>query len=121
VWYLTAEEVARFNAAEVGENLLADFGLLDSAIQRPQTTVGGHDAYPDIHTKAAALFHSITRNHPFIDGNKRTAVIAAYVFYGLNDHVRNASQDDMIALAVDTSEGLLDVDAIAALLKQWVD
>jgi death-on-curing protein len=43
-------------------------------VHRPQTTVGGADAYPDVHSKAAALFHSLIRNHAFIDGNKRTAL-----------------------------------------------
>lgn len=91
-----------------------------SAILRPQTTVGGQDAYPDIHTKAAALFHSIARNHAFLDGNKRTAVIAVDVFYRLNGHTLSSPPEGDIALAVDTAEGLLDVTAIAGTLKQWV-
>lgn len=79
--YLTVEEIIEINETEVGPALLGDFGRLESAVLRPQTTVGGEDAYADIHTKAAALMHSLIRNHPFLDGNKRTGVIAIVVFY----------------------------------------
>ena len=85
--YLTVNEVLRIHEAEVGEDLLADFGLVDAAVQRPQQTVYGRDAYEDIHAKAAALFQSLARNHAFIDGNKRVAVTAVGVFYLLNGWV----------------------------------
>ena len=49
-----------------------DIGMLASALGRPKATVFGQDAYPDIWSKAAALMHSIIRNHPFLDANKRT-------------------------------------------------
>jgi death-on-curing protein len=74
--YLTVGDVLALHEQEVGANLLADFGLLESAVLRPQTTIGGEDAYPDLHTKAAAMFHSLARNHAFLDGNKRVAVAA---------------------------------------------
>lgn len=117
--YLTAGEVAAINEAESGPDLLADFGLLESAVLRPQQTIFGNDAYPDIHSKAAALLHSLIRNHPFIDGNKRTAVLAMLVFYGLNGSWIEAQQDELVALAVDVAEGILDVAAIAGRLKGW--
>jgi Fic/DOC family protein len=82
--------------------------------------VFGHDAYPDVDTQAAALMHSLIRNHPFIDGNKRTALIAVLMFYGLNGMWVDAEQDELIALAVDVAKGILDVTAIAGLLKGWV-
>ena len=55
-----------------------DAGLLSSAIARPRTTVFGEDAYPDLATKAAALFESLVRNHPLLDGNKRLAVVLTF-------------------------------------------
>jgi death on curing protein len=67
VRYLTTGEVVAINEAEVGPNLLADFGLLESAVLRPQQTAFGADAYQDVHSKAAALLHSLVNNHPFID------------------------------------------------------
>lgn len=82
--YPTASEVIEINSLEVGANLLSDFGRLESAVLRPQTTAGGEDAYADIHTKAAALLHSLVRNHPFVDGNKRTGVLAVAYFFRLN-------------------------------------
>ena len=118
--YLTAGDVLRLNEAEVGPNLLADFGLLESAVLRPQQTVGGEDAYPDIHSKAAALMHSLIRNHTFIDGNKRTAVLAVDVFYGLNGYELWTDPADMVALALDIAEGQIDVAGIAGTLKSWV-
>src|SRR3989338_2780411 len=52
---------------------IRDFGLLHSAIERPKASFGGEDLYPNIFEKAAALLHSLILNHPFLDGNKRTA------------------------------------------------
>jgi death-on-curing protein len=118
--YLTVTDVAYFNERIVGPGLLRDFGLLESAVFRPQTTVGGEDAYPDLVTKAAALFHSICRNHAFVNGNKRTAVVALVVFCRLNGAVLEAEDGELVGLATDTAAGFLDVGAIAEQLKPWV-
>lgn len=107
--YLTASEVVLVNSQEIGPDLLADFGLLEAAVLRPQQSVFGSDAYPDIHTKAAAMMHSLTRNHPFVDGNKRTGVLSVILFYNLNGHSVEAEQEDVIALALDVAEGQIDV------------
>ena len=119
--YLTVGDVIAFNQAEVGGDALADFGLLESAVLRPQTTIGGLDAYPSIHEKAAALMHSLIRNHPFVDGNKRTAVVATFTFYLLNGWDIRAENVDVVGLAVDVAEGHLDVAAIAKLLAGWAN
>lgn len=117
--YLTAKAVARMNEIEIGPRLLADPGLLESAVARPRQTVGGDDAYPDIHTKAAALFESLCLNHPFVDGNKRTATLAVAWFYGLNGWWLSATQDQLIQLALDVVEGRLrNVEPIADRLSQ---
>jgi death-on-curing protein len=120
VLYLTVGDVIAMNEAEVGAEALADFGLLESAVLRPQTTIGGVDAYASIHEKAAALMHSLIRNHPFVDGNKRTAVVAAFTFYLLNGWEIRTQDSDVVALAVDVAEGQLDVAAIAKRLAGWV-
>jgi death on curing protein len=101
----------------VGDDVPAEFGLLESAVMRPQTTVGGADAYPSIHDKAAAMFHSLVRSHPFLDGNKRTAVAAMVVLYRLNGWRIEMEQGDMVALALDIAEGQISVEAIAGVLK----
>lgn len=117
--YLTAGDVLRINESEVGPSQLADFGLLESAVLRPQQTVAGRDAYPDLHSKAAALMHSLIRNHPFVDGNKRTAVLTVDIFYAMNGFDLEAGQGEMVALALDIAEGQIDVDRIAGQLKEW--
>lgn len=63
--------------------------------------------------------HSLIRNHPFVDGNKRTAVVASFTFYALNGWAIQAEDSDVIGLAVDVAEGHLDVATIAKRLSEW--
>jgi death on curing protein len=119
VRYLTVAEVLIINAAEAGPDMLADRGRLESAVLRPQTTVGGEDAYPDVYTKAAALMHSLARNHPFIDGNKRVAAAGMIVFLLLNGYTFTSGQDELVRLLLDAAEGVIDVPAIAERLPGW--
>lgn len=86
--YLTPQQVlfihARLIATTGGEHGVRDVGLLASAVARPQATFDGADLYPDLFEKAAALMASLARNHPFVDGNKRTAIAAAALFLRQN-------------------------------------
>jgi len=113
VIYLTAEDVIRLNQRFIGPGGLMEGSLLDSAVGRPQATLGAVDAYPTVHDKTAALFHSLIRNHAFINGNKRTAVVAAGTFLKLNHYRLLLTDEEMIELATDTAEGALDVPGIA--------
>ena len=70
--YLTLEDLLAL-IEDLGVGPIRDVGLLDSAIHRPQATVYGDDAYPDLDQKAAVLLESLVRNHALIDGNKRIA------------------------------------------------
>ncbi len=117
--YLTTDDVQMLNEEFVGSDMLRDFGLLESAVMRPQMSAHGDDAYPTIHEKCAALLHSLARNHPFVDGNKRTAWAATFVFYQINGYELLVDDGAVIALTVDVAEGLLDVPNIAAVLKTW--
>ncbi len=117
--FLAVEEVLRINERLVGPGQLRDRGLLESAVERPKTTIGGEDAYPDVHAKAAALFHSVASNHAFVDGNKRTAVLAVVAFYGFNGYDFDADDTDFVHLAVDVAIGNLDVPAIAEHFAKW--
>jgi death on curing protein len=75
---------------------IRDVGLLGAAAARPQTTVFGEDAYPDIWVKAAALLQSVVKNHPLIDGNKRLGWLSTAVFLELNGvPTHRASNDDV--------------------------
>jgi death-on-curing protein len=118
--YLTVEDVCRINEAEVGPNLLADFGLVESAVLRPQQSVMGQDAYSDLHSKAAALFHSLINNHAFVDGNKRTAVLAVIVFYNLNGRQLRADQDHLIEFTLTAVNQHLPILRIAQRFEAWV-
>ena len=101
-----------------GELVVRDFGLLESALARPQTSVFGTDAYPDVPTKAAALLHSLARNHALVDGNKRLAWLATYVFLDINGHRVTATNDEVVEFVLAVAAGELDeVAAIAARLR----
>ena len=96
-----------------------DYGLLESALARPQTSAFGQDAYLDIHDKAAALLHSLARNHALVDGNKRLALAATIAFYGMNGVRLTATNDDAYDLVIDVASGRLnDIPAIASRLTR---
>lgn len=115
--YLNINDVLGVHRAILGNSTVRDLGLLESAVHRPQSSALGQDAYPHLHEKAAALFHGLIRNHPFIDGNKRTAVVSVAVFYSLNGYELQAADTAVVALALDVAEGVLDVAGIAGHLK----
>lgn len=107
-------------AAVEGDVVVRDMGLLQSALARPQMTAFGDDAYPTLHTKAAALLHSLAKNHALVDGNKRLAWAATAVFLGINGHRVVATQDEVVDLVVAVADGTLsDVVDIAARLAPW--
>ncbi len=96
---------------------VADYGLVESALARPQASVFGEDAYPTIHEKAAALLQSLATNHALADGNKRTAWAATRLFCGLNGYRIDATEDQRFDLIIDVATRTLDtVDKIAAAL-----
>ena len=68
---------ARLTDETGGDHLLRDVGLLASAVARPRAVFAGEELYPVLFAKAAALMQSLVLNHPFLDGNKRTGIIAA--------------------------------------------
>lgn len=100
----------------LGAGPVRDPGLLESAVARPRTSVFGEDAYPTLELKAAALLHSICRNHALVDGNKRLALLATAGFLRLNGHPFRMSQDAAFELVMAVAEGTLDVPDIAARL-----
>ena len=93
-----------------------DVGLLDAAAARPQSTAFGVDAYPTVALKAAALLHSIVRNHALVDGNKRLSWLAALVFCEINGTTVDLADDDAFDLVMAAAAGTLDVEGIAAAL-----
>jgi death-on-curing protein len=119
VIYLTLPELLHVAGRTLGRGYsVRDYGLLEAALARPQATAFGKDAYPDLDAKAAALLHSIARNHALIDGNKRLALAAAVAFYGLNGRRLTLTNDAAYDLVMSVAAGQLDaVDDIAAVLR----
>ena len=118
--YLTLDDVLAAAEAHLGDPAdVGDYGLLESAVARPQATVFGEDAYPTIHEKAAALLQSLAANHPLLDGNERTAFVATALFYGLNGHhVPGSAEDELFDLVIAVATGGLDtVSKIAKRLS----
>jgi death-on-curing protein len=119
VRYLSVENVLAL-ARHIGEPRPRDVGLVASAVARPQTSVFGEDAYPDLHTKAAALLHSLARNDAFVDGNKRVAWLSVGAFYRINGMLLDAPDDPAYDLVIAAASGEVDVPHIAGTLVAWV-
>lgn len=106
---------------EIGKSLIPDFqvrdiGLLEAAAARPQTSVYGSSAYESFELKAAALMHSLARNHPLVDGNKRLAWAATRTFCLLNNYDIFNDVDSAEKIVIGVATGELDVPKIAASL-----
>jgi death-on-curing protein len=118
--YLTLPELLNL-AKRLGADEVRDYGLLDSALARPQSSVFGQDAYPDVWQKTAALMESLARNHALVDGNKRIAWYATWVFLHMNGHPLDADfdVDEAEQFVLDVCQGALDVPKIAAQLPRF--
>jgi death-on-curing protein len=112
VEYLDLEDLLQL-VRDLTAGPVRDVGLLDSAAARPQSSAFGEDAYPTLALKAAALLHSIARNHALVDGNKRLAWLATVVFLDLNGHRPDLTPDAAFDLVMDVAEGKSDVEEIA--------
>ncbi len=116
--YLEFEDLVHIAGRVTGSVELRDAGLLESAAARPRASAVGEDAYQGVHAKAAALLHSIARNHALVDGNKRLSLAAVIAFYGINGHRLSMSNDEAYDLVMAVASGRLDdVGDIAARLQ----
>lgn len=115
VEYLDLEDLLALTRA-LGAGPVRDLGLLDSACARPRSTALGTDAYPTLEAKAAALLHSLARNHALVDGNKRLAWLAAVVFLDINGRPVELDDEDAFQLVMDVAAGDLEVGAITERL-----
>lgn len=120
--HLTLQQALRIARLAVGGPIhVRDMGLLDAAVNRPRTSVFGQDAYPALLTKAAALLHSLATNHPLVDGNKRLAWLATYVFCAKNGTELDPDDDTAYDLVVAVASGSVDdVTGIADALGNFV-
>lgn len=118
--YLDLDDLVVLATALLGDPPpIRDLGLLGAAAARPRTTAFGDDAYSDVWTKAAALLHSIVRNDPLVDGNKRLGWLACAVFLDINGiDATVAKNDDVYGLVIDAAASQVDVGEIAERLQR---
>jgi death-on-curing protein len=115
--YLSVEDLLEIAAGIIEDVAVRDAGLLPTAAGRPKVTVFGDDAYPTFEDKAAALLHSLVRNHALVDGNKRLSWAATRVFCLLNGRDLTYSVDEAETLMLEAAAGHLDVPEIATWLR----
>lgn len=93
-------------------------GLIESAVARPQAGFGGKYLYNSFFDKAAALLQSLLKNHPFVDGNKRTALTSAGLFLRINNYKLINSHMEEVEFAIKVDNGNLSVKEISEWLKK---
>lgn len=111
---LTLDDLLHIARRTLGAVEIRDVGLLESAVARPATTVFGEDAYPTLQQKAAALVHSICKNHALVDGNKRLALAGLLAFLGVNGQRLTMDNDQAYDFIIDIAAGRLDDVAVIA-------
>lgn len=117
--FLSFDDVLRIAQGVLPTVEIRDAGAIESAVARPLTTVFGDLAYPTLMLQAAALMHSLARNHPLVDGNKRIAWSSARVFLLMNGVDLAYEIDGAEQLVLEVARGELDVDGIAHRSEAW--
>ncbi len=103
-----------------GSQGIRDRQALESALSRPFQTFDGVDLYPDVITKGASLLESILINHPFVDGNKRTAYVVLRMFLLINGKDIHDSEDNRYELIINVASGVTKFDEIVEWLRRTV-
>ena len=120
--FLTLDEVLAIHADQIrrygGRPGLRDLALLRSAMGTPEATFEGDYLHTDVYEMAAAYLFHIARNHPFVDGNKRTGLMVALVFLGLNDLELAADADALFELVSGVAAGELTKAQLAVFFQQ---
>lgn len=120
----TLEEVVamhfRITEKTGGSQGVHDLGLLDSALARPQASFGGEDLYQTIFLKAAALVQSLSSNHSFVDGNKRTALATLEYFLYLNNFEIRATQKEKVEFTLWSENEKPTLEEIATWIEKHI-
>jgi death-on-curing protein len=123
VWLLEETVIAihqRQISEHGGSEGLRDEGLLVSALARPQNVLAYAQPPPDLAVLAAAYAYGIARNHPFVDGNKRTALVAARTFLLLNGVNLEANQDEKYLTFLQLAQGTLTEEQLADWIRKRI-
>lgn len=110
------EQIERYG----GTPGVRDMHLLASAIGTPTATFDGALLHPSVVEQAAAYLFHLCKNHPFVDGNKRIALMATLAFLGLNDHRLEAGEDELVSFVVGVASGDLTKLQVVEFLERHV-
>ena len=99
---------------------IKDYSLFNSAICEPMKSFEGQDLYPDVITKAACYLRSLAMNHPFYDGNKRTALLSTIIFLELNAYKVTCDNNTLYTLTKEVVQNGDNVQSIAKKLKPYI-
>src|SRR3990172_9749598 len=120
--FLTLDEVLALHSDQVrrygGTGRIRDHGLLSSALGTPSATFGGAFLHQSLFEMAAAYLFHLAQTHPFVDGNKRTALAAALVFLIMNDVEIRSSEDDLTDLVLGVADGRITKSEVAVFLQK---
>lgn len=124
--YVTVDELVYINQQVMtgeaihsiveGKRAVRDMGLLEAAVARPMASAFGEDAYPTLGEKVAVMLHAVARNHPFADGNKRAATVAALFMLAVNGQQVKWDAHEALTWIVDVAEGKRSAESFAAWL-----
>ena len=120
--FLTLDEVLGIHADQIrrygGRPGLRDLGLLQSAVAMPETTFEGEFLHGTVFEMAAAYLFHLARNHPFVDGNKRAALMSALVFLGLNGQRLDTAPGALYELVDGVAAGSVDKAEVSVFLRR---
>jgi death-on-curing protein len=122
--FLTVDDVKRLHDLSIarhgGSYGVRDEGLLKSAVQMPEQTFAGADLHPTLAAKAAAYLFHLCQNHPFLDGNKRTGLIACEAFLRLNQHELTLTSQEVEDITMRVADSGLTKDELTMLLARSI-
>ncbi len=120
--FLTFEQILAIHDSQIemygGSHGIRELSLLESAVMRPQTTFAGRDLYSSLFEKTAVLTYSLIINHPFVDGNKRTGIVAALIFTEINGFKIVCSDKELLSLSLRVVSKKINLQNLADWFKK---
>ena len=120
--YPTLDEVLTLHQltldAHGGSTGLRDMGLLQSALAAPRQTMFGEELYPGIADKSAIILYLLIQNHPFVDGNKRTALSACFWFLESNGYTLDVENNDLYQFTLEIAKGQMNKDTVTSWIRE---
>jgi len=119
--FLTLAEIIEIHKNQLsnygGEEGIRDISLLSSAIVMPKSTFEGNYLHKDLFEMAAAYVYHISQNHPFVDGNKRTALVSGLIFLDFNNIYLDDPKEELYKMMMNTASGKMNKNKIAEILR----